>query len=213
MSVLATAEPTAADRAGPGRPDAPPRNARGSDRLRSRRGGGPAPEPSAADAGNGVAVTISVAPGALLHHPDVLDALRAVLSAAGPNVATQDAPVAPVGGTGSVTGDTGAGDIVVGDAVRIDPGTRTVTRGGRSLRLSRLEYDLLLFLVSHPRRVFTRAQLMSQIWGYAGAGERTVDVHVSRLRTKLGESPPVITTVYGIGYRLAVEAPIVVDPA
>jgi DNA-binding response OmpR family regulator len=75
------------------------------------------------------------------------------------------------------------------------------------MRLSRLEYDLLLFLARHPRQVFSRSQLLTQIWGHTHTTARTVDVHVSRLRTKLG-SQDLITTVYGLGYRLADEAAV-----
>jgi DNA-binding response OmpR family regulator len=54
--------------------------------------------------------------------------------------------------------------------------------------------------------------LLSGVWGYEHTGERTVDVHVRRLRLKLGGGPPVITTVYGVGYRLSDEARVVVLP-
>jgi DNA-binding response OmpR family regulator len=69
--------------------------------------------------------------------------------------------------------------------VEIRPGTRTVVRGGTPVRLSRLEYDLLLFFVRHPDRVFTRHQLLTHVWGHTFAGSRTVDVHIRRLRMKL----------------------------
>jgi hypothetical protein len=73
----------------------------------------------------------------------------------------------------------------------------------------RLEYDLLLFLARHPRQVFSRSQLLAQVWGHTHTTNRTVDVHVSRLRTKL-DDPDVVTTVYGLGYRLADEAAVTV---
>ncbi len=85
----------------------------------------------------------------------------------------------------------------------MDLGPRTATLDGRPLELSRLEYDLLLFLAERPRQVFGRKQLLAQVWGHLHTGPRTVDVHVSRLRTKLGGDREVITTVYGLGYRLA----------
>ncbi|MEV1290204.1 winged helix-turn-helix domain-containing protein [Micromonospora sp. NPDC049679] len=91
-------------------------------------------------------------------------------------------------------------------AVRIFAASRTVTRAGERVPLTRLEFDLLLFLVEHPRRVFTRRQLLSGVWGYENAVARTVDVHVRRLRAKLGERVPMVTTVYGVGYRLADDA-------
>ena len=60
----------------------------------------------------------------------------------------------------------------------------------RPLPLTRLEFDLLLFLADNPRRVFTRAQLLTAVWGYEHTGERTVDVHVRRLRVKIGVAGP-----------------------
>ncbi|MFG2054674.1 winged helix-turn-helix domain-containing protein [Micromonospora sp. NPDC048930] len=97
------------------------------------------------------------------------------------------------------------------DPVRILTGIRTVRQGDREIPLTRIEYDLLLFLAEHPRRVFTRLQLLANVWGYEHAVARTVDVHVRRLRAKLGADTPLVTTVYGVGYRLADEARIVVD--
>ncbi|MCW3840494.1 winged helix-turn-helix domain-containing protein [Micromonospora yasonensis] len=97
------------------------------------------------------------------------------------------------------------------ETVRILSGIRTVRQGGREIPLTRIEYDLLLFLAEHPRRVFTRLQLLANVWGYEHAVARTVDVHVRRLRAKLGVGTPLVTTVYGVGYRLADEARIVVD--
>jgi len=85
----------------------------------------------------------------------------------------------------------------------IDPGSRMVVQDGRPVQLTRREFDLLLFLCEHPRRVFSREQLLSQVWGYEWVGgSRTVDVHVRRLRIKLGQHRPVVRTVHGIGYRL-----------
>ncbi|RQX13322.1 transcriptional regulator [Micromonospora ureilytica] len=96
------------------------------------------------------------------------------------------------------------------DQVRILAGSRIVRQGDRVIALTRIEYELLLFLAERPRRVFTRLQLLSSVWGYEHAVARTVDVHVRRLRAKLAGSE-VVTTVYGVGYRLADEAPISVD--
>ncbi|KAB1915913.1 winged helix-turn-helix domain-containing protein [Micromonospora noduli] len=96
------------------------------------------------------------------------------------------------------------------DHVRILAGSRMVRQGDRVIALTRIEYELLLFLAERPRRVFTRLQLLSSVWGYEHAVARTVDVHVRRLRAKLAGSE-VVTTVYGVGYRLADEAPISVD--
>lgn len=69
--------------------------------------------------------------------------------------------------------------------------------------MTRLEYDLLLFLARHPHQVLTRGQLLSEVWGYEDlCGARTVDVHVRRIRQKLAGHGPIITTVRGVGYRL-----------
>ncbi|WP_446220264.1 winged helix-turn-helix domain-containing protein [Micromonospora sp. IBHARD004] len=97
------------------------------------------------------------------------------------------------------------------DPVRILAGPRIVRQGPREIPLTRIEYDLLLFLAEHPRRVFTRRQLLAGVWGYEHAVARTVDVHVRRLRAKLGADTPLVTTVYGVGYRLADEARVEVD--
>ncbi|HEX5200027.1 MAG TPA: winged helix-turn-helix domain-containing protein [Actinoplanes sp.] len=97
-----------------------------------------------------------------------------------------------------------------GPEVRLLTGTRQVLLDGRPLPLTRLEFDLLLFLAERPRRVFTRGQLLAGVWGYEHTGERTVDVHVRRLRLKLGSHLPIITTVYGVGYRLSDDARVVV---
>ncbi|MEU6078566.1 winged helix-turn-helix domain-containing protein [Micromonospora sp. NPDC047074] len=96
------------------------------------------------------------------------------------------------------------------DVIRIVTASRVVQRGARVIPLTRIEYDLLLFLAEQPRRVFTRLQLLSRVWGYEHAVARTVDVHVRRLRAKLVDMP-VVTTVYGVGYRLADEARIEID--
>jgi DNA-binding response OmpR family regulator len=97
--------------------------------------------------------------------------------------------------------------------VVVRAGAREVAVDGAPVRLTRLEYDLLLFLARHPRQVFTRAQLLRNVWGYEHAVERTVDVHVRRLRGKLGAHANVVTTVFGVGYRLSDEAEVTVLPA
>ncbi|MBM2619963.1 winged helix-turn-helix transcriptional regulator [Actinoplanes sp. LDG1-06] len=105
-----------------------------------------------------------------------------------------------------------AGPEVAGPEVRLLTGTRQVIVDGEPLPLTRLEFDLLLFLAERPRRVFTRAQLLTGVWGYDHTGERTVDVHVRRLRLKLGGAVPLITTVYGVGYRLSDDAHVLIKP-
>ena len=96
--------------------------------------------------------------------------------------------------------------------VRLLTASRQVLVNGVLLPLTRLEFDLLLLLAEHPRRVFSRAQLLAGVWGYEHTGERTVEVHVRRLRVKLGAQVPLITTVYGVGYRLSDEAVVTVLP-
>jgi DNA-binding winged helix-turn-helix (wHTH) protein len=88
-------------------------------------------------------------------------------------------------------------------------GSRLVLQDGAPVPLTRREYDLFLFLCEHPRRVFSRAQLLRQVWGYDMVGtERTVDVHVRRLRVKLGDAARIIATVRGVGYRLDDDAAV-----
>jgi DNA-binding response OmpR family regulator len=90
-----------------------------------------------------------------------------------------------------------SGDVTVDDA------TYTAKHGGRPLDLTFKEFELLKYLVQHPGRVFTREQLLQEVWGYDYfGGTRTVDVHVRRLRAKLGpEHETLIGTVRNVGYR------------
>ncbi|MDG4770840.1 winged helix-turn-helix domain-containing protein [Solwaraspora sp. WMMD792] len=97
-------------------------------------------------------------------------------------------------------------------ALHVMVASRTVLLDGEPLLLTRLEFDLLLHLVENPRRVFTRLQLLAAVWGYEHTGVRTVDVHIRRLRGKVGNSP-LITTVYGVGYRLADDVRVSIDTA
>jgi DNA-binding response OmpR family regulator len=85
----------------------------------------------------------------------------------------------------------------------IDEATYSVRLRGRSLDLTFKEFELLKFLAQHPGRVFTRAHLLQEVWGYDYfGGTRTVDVHVRRLRAKLGpEHEALIGTVRNVGYR------------
>jgi two-component system, OmpR family, response regulator len=93
------------------------------------------------------------------------------------------------------------------DTVRVDARSRIVSRDGQEIALTRLEFDLLEHLLRHPRRVFSRAQLLNAVWGNAFTGTRTVDVHVRRLRQKL-DIPSLVSTVRGVGYRLGTHAPV-----
>jgi DNA-binding response OmpR family regulator len=93
--------------------------------------------------------------------------------------------------------------IRVGELV-VDPVSYQVRLRGRLLDLTYKEFELLRFLASRPGRVSTRSQLLQEVWGYDFfGGTRTVDVHVRRLRAKLGpEYESMITTVRGVGYKL-----------
>ena len=85
----------------------------------------------------------------------------------------------------------------------MDTASHTVTSGGVRVTLTLKEYDLLKLFLSAPGRVFTREQLLEQIWGTDYMGEsRTVDVHIGTLRTKLGGCGEYIRTVRGVGYRM-----------
>ncbi|MGZ4438218.1 MAG: winged helix-turn-helix transcriptional regulator [Nocardioides sp.] len=87
--------------------------------------------------------------------------------------------------------------------VTVDETTYQAKLGGRPLDLTFKEFELLKYLVQHPGRVFTREQLLQEVWGYDYfGGTRTVDVHVRRLRAKLGpENETLIGTVRNVGYR------------
>jgi DNA-binding response OmpR family regulator len=86
--------------------------------------------------------------------------------------------------------------------VALDPDRRTAAVSDHRVALTVTEFDLLAFLMANPGRVFTREQLLDAAWGPgAGAGSRTVDVHVAQLRAKLGHDNP-IRTVRGVGYVL-----------
>ncbi|KNB52810.1 winged helix-turn-helix domain-containing protein [Streptomyces caatingaensis] len=94
----------------------------------------------------------------------------------------------------------------LGDAlVSIDPEQRTASVADRPLDLTYLEFELLAHLVAHPHRVHTRDQLVTTVWGYGHVGDgRTVDVHVARLRRKMGaEHRKSIVTVRRVGYKYA----------
>ena len=92
--------------------------------------------------------------------------------------------------------------------VTVDEATYTAKVSGRTLDLTFKEFELLKFLAQHPGRVFSRQQLLSEVWGYDYfGGTRTVDVHVRRLRAKLGpENETLIGTVRNVGYRFVLPA-------
>ena len=91
-----------------------------------------------------------------------------------------------------------------GDLV-LDAAAREVRKGDAEVRLTAREFDLLWFLASHPRRVFSRDQIMSRVWGYdEGLDTGTVTVHVRRVREKIEDDPSEprhLETVWGVGYR------------
>ncbi|MBW8829509.1 MAG: phosphate regulon transcriptional regulator PhoB [Burkholderiales bacterium] len=89
--------------------------------------------------------------------------------------------------------------------LKLDPGTRRVTRDEREVRIGPTEFRLLHFFMTHPERVHSRAQLLDRVWGdHVFIEERTVDVHVKRLREALEpvQCSRMIETVRGAGYRL-----------
>ncbi|WP_419863219.1 winged helix-turn-helix domain-containing protein [Candidatus Poriferisodalis sp.] len=98
----------------------------------------------------------------------------------------------------------GSTEIIEYGPLRINLDTYEAVVDERPLDLTYMEYELLRFLASQPGRVFTREALLNQVWGYEYyGGARTVDVHVRRLRAKLGEeNADLIQTVRSVGYRL-----------
>jgi DNA-binding response OmpR family regulator len=93
------------------------------------------------------------------------------------------------------------------EELEIDAQTREVRRRGSLVQLTAREFDLLWFLASHPRQVFSRDLLMDRVWGYAAALDTgTVTVHIRRLREKIEDDPShprLLQTVWGVGYRFA----------
>lgn len=96
----------------------------------------------------------------------------------------------------------GESQLIKASGVVIDEASYSAKVNGRTLDLTFKEFELLRFLATHPSRVFTREQLLSEVWGYDYfGGTRTVDVHVRRLRAKLGDMDALIGTVRNVGYR------------
>jgi two-component system OmpR family response regulator len=185
------------------------RHARGSGRVATiRRIEAPAAAPQ-----NALTITLNIPLTGETLPPQahrLIDAVRELVEAGQGSVALEPPAAAPAAGfSGEGSLREWAEDAV---EVRLLTASRQVLVDGELLPLTRLEFDLLLYLADHPRRVFSRTQLLNAVWGYEHTGERTVDVHVRRLRVKLGTQVSLITTVYGVGYRLADEARIVVLP-
>jgi DNA-binding response OmpR family regulator len=125
-----------------------------------------------------------------------------LLTGAGPAEVQARLRLAAARVTGA-SGDLSSGLVNVGE-LTINPNTYSVRLKGSPLDLTYKEFELLRFLAQHPGRVFTRDQLLREVWGfdYFG-GHRTVDVHVRRLRAKLGsEYESMIGTVRQVGYKL-----------
>ena len=106
------------------------------------------------------------------------------------------------------TADDPESHVIRSGEVLVDDATYTAKVGGRPLDLTFKEFELLKFLAQHPGRVFSRQQLLQEVWGYDYfGGTRTVDVHVRRLRAKLGpENETLIGTVRNVGYRFVLPA-------
>ena len=96
------------------------------------------------------------------------------------------------------------GNLTIGD-LAIDIVEHTVSRAGKEIPLTRLEFDLLVALAKEPGRVFTREALLGEVWGYRHSTDtRLVNVHIQRLRAKIEhdpENPTIISTVRGVGYK------------
>ena len=126
-----------------------------------------------------------------------------LLDSAGPSEV--DARLRLATGKAAAAAAAPAGDpgVVRAGELTIDEGTYTCRLRGRALDLTFKEFELLKYLAQHPGRVFTRAQLLQEVWGYDYyGGTRTVDVHVRRLRAKLGaEHEQLIGTVRHVGYK------------
>lgn len=123
-----------------------------------------------------------------------------IVSAAGP--AEIDARVRLLLARAASALDDAPATRVATSGITIDEASYAARANGRTLDLTYKEFQLLHFLAAHPSRVFTREQLLSEVWGYDYfGGTRTVDVHVRRLRAKLGDLESLIGTVRNVGYR------------
>jgi two-component system phosphate regulon response regulator PhoB len=105
-------------------------------------------------------------------------------------------------------------EVVTLGALMLDPATHRVSWEGEPLKLGPTEFKLLNFLMKHPERVHSRAQLLDKVWGdHVFIEERTVDVHVKRLREALGGAGALVETVRGVGYRLTAQPQALVRSA
>ncbi|MBC7639503.1 MAG: response regulator transcription factor, partial [Rhodoferax sp.] len=126
-----------------------------------------------------------------------------LLDSAGPAEVDARLRLATGKAAAAATSPAGEPGVVRAGDLTIDEGTYTCRLRGRVLDLTFKEFELLKYLAQHPGRVFTRAQLLQEVWGYDYyGGTRTVDVHVRRLRAKLGaEHEQLIGTVRHVGYK------------
>lgn len=100
--------------------------------------------------------------------------------------------------------DAAAPVVLLDGDLSVDVAAHEVLRGGEPLNLTVREYDLLVFLMQHPRRAFSREELLKEVWGWEYADHSTVTVHVRRLREKVEadpRQPTRVVTVFGVGYR------------
>jgi DNA-binding response OmpR family regulator len=114
-----------------------------------------------------------------------------------------------IGRLEAIADDDPEAHVIRSGGVAVDEATYTAKLNGRMLDLTFKEFELLKYLAQHPGRVFTRQQLLQEVWGYDYfGGTRTVDVHVRRLRAKLGpEHETLIGTVRNVGYRFVIPTP------
>ncbi|HEY5790569.1 MAG TPA: response regulator transcription factor [Gammaproteobacteria bacterium] len=107
----------------------------------------------------------------------------------------------------ALPGSLAADELLACDGLRIDVPRRSVSVDGVPVELTAREFELLLFFARHPGRVFTRMQLLDQVWGYNHEGyEHTVNSHINRLRAKIERDPAHprwVLTVWGVGYKFA----------
>jgi two-component system alkaline phosphatase synthesis response regulator PhoP len=93
-------------------------------------------------------------------------------------------------------------EIYEDDRIRLDVGQMTILCNGENIELTRKEFGLLVYLVKNNGKVPTRQQILDEVWGcYYYGSTRTLDVHIRRLRQKLGNCGDCIETVVGVGYR------------
>jgi len=106
-----------------------------------------------------------------------------------------------------ISGNMGQGEALHYPRLLVDPTARKVMVDGKEIALTPKEFNLLYYLAGNPGRVYTREQILENIWGYDYFGDlRTVDTHVKKLREKLGrdDGPDYINTVWGVGYKFEV---------